>query len=610
MRKLRQKEGLVEGEECCLLVEIGPRWKRGESITRGAMDLTQVLAGEDDYVLQTVFISDDFEPKMTSAEIWVPANGGRTYPYANGEKSQKPGPVALLLKAPDLPKRTRKTSITVHGRLCLYYKSYLLQSAVVSMGIVRDADVQLETRNEIKVDFVLSGDFHEVRKRFENRRIHFDESDKVGKPVTLNLTLNDDGYGQHRILAKHHLDDQKEIGLPPAWKKYDPIAAVDILAQFRSELLTCYEEFDPRKFENKRAKFIADMTSLAIIGSKLYSTAFNDLTLPGGEDEWDWEEKFQQSISDATVIQVSRTGPATYVFPWAMVYEYPLEEGMRKTYESCRTLWEEWDENAVRTKKAGMQCPHQGEHLDKLRRPKGADKPVSIICPYAFWGYKHIIEQPLSAVDQLSSAPQHVETNGRFELSIGVTHDLDQYASHLRNLETLIPRARMDPRQPAIDREEVRQMLKAPEIVYFLCHGEKDKGQTYINIGEHDTNPMHMVTPNMLKQWKRSSVDKSAWQRIHPMIFINGCGTADLRPGLAFDMVSAFAELEASGVIGTEVSIQTTTAYPAALHILRRMAEGGQLCPTVREMRWELLNQGDLLGLAYTPYGLAELDIE
>jgi hypothetical protein len=608
MQKLKSLEGLVAGEDCCLLVEIGPPWKRGESITTGKIDLTEVLSGEDDYVIQAVFVSEDFEPRLTAAYIWVPAHGGRTYPFVNGQKAEAPGPVVFHLKAPRLPEN--RAVMTVHGRLCLYYKSYLLQSAVVSVGIVQDAAHVFRVANEIRVDFVLTGNFQEVRKRFNNRRIYFDPHDRTGKPVTLNLTLNDDGYGQHRILAKHHLDEQTEIGLPPAWKKYDPIAGIDILAQFRTDLLTCYAPFDPAKFRNKREKFISDLTSLAIIGSKLYAAAFSDLTIPDGTDAWDWEEKLLQSISEATVIQVSRTGPATYVFPWAMVYEYPLEEGLPATFESCKTLWNEWDENALRTKEPELKCPYQSEHLEKMRLAKEAGKTISIICPYAFWGYKHVIEQPLSAVDQLSSAPERVSTGGEFRLSVGITHDLHQPDSHFQALKASIPQAHLDPQVPADDREKVRQMLRAPKVVYFLCHGEKDNGQTYISIGEHDADPMHRVTPSQLKQWKRSSVNKSAWQQTHPLIFINGCGTADLRPGLAFDLVSAFAELEASGVIGTEVSIQTTTAYPAALQILQRLAAGGKLCPTIREVRWDLLNHGDLLGLAYTPYGLAELHIE
>ncbi len=610
MKKLKKKEGLLAGEECCLLVEIGPRWKRSETIAKGKIDLSEVLAGEDDYVIQAVFVSDDFEPKMTSADIWVPAAGGRTFPYMNGRKADDPGPVSLCVRAPAFNKGSRKKSLTAHGRLCLYYKSYLLQSAVVSIGVVRKAGAQLKESNEIKVDFVLTGDFQEVRQKFQGRRIRFGKNDAVGRPVTLNLALNDDGHGQHRILAKHHLDDQTEIGLPPAWKKYDPLAGMDILSQFRTELLTCYEPFDPAKFANRREKFVADLTSLAIIGSKLYAAALSDLSVAGGVDPWDWEDQFEHALAEATVIQISRTGPATYVFPWAMVYEYPLEDGMRGSYESCRTLWEEWDDNALRTKDAELRCLHQDEHLDKMRRAKDAGETVSIICPYAFWGYKHIVEQPLSAVDQLSSVPECVTTGGKFALGIGVTSDLEQRDAHLLEIRTDIPHLLWDPQEPAEDREAARRMLKAPELVYFLCHGEKDAGQTYISIGEHDTNPMHMITANTLRQWKRTSVDKSAWQRTHPLVFINGCGTADLRPGLALDLISAFADLEVSGVIGTEVSLQTTTAFPAAIAILRGLANGGQLCPAIRDMRWELLARGDLLGLAYTPYGMADVHLE
>src|SRR6185436_3290537 len=97
---------------------------------------------------------------------------------------------------------------------------------------------------------------------------------------------------------------------------------------------------------------------------------------------------------------------------------------------------------------------------------------------------------------------------------------------------------------------------------------------------------------------------------IRPLVFINGCHTAQLQPGVVLNFVSAFSDLGASGVIGTEVSVRADMAMAIAEAILSRLGNGMQVGQSVREMRWEMLNRGNLLGLAYTPYSLANLHIE
>jgi hypothetical protein len=326
------------------------------------------------------------------------------------------------------------------------------------------------------------------------------------------------------------------------------------------------------------------------------------------------------TLSSGTVIQISRTGSASHIFPWAMIYEYTLEDGMPERYTSCRTLWEEWNENAIRDKPVGLKCPRHEEHLVQIEKARAEGRPVNLICPYGFWGLKHIIEQPLSVADKVSSAVDTISTNGDLVLSVGISHDIDEIEGHLQELQKALSKMRFDPIQPADDRDKARVMLRSPKFIYFLCHGEHTSAETYISIGWNDKKPIHTITPNAIRQWKGNGIDVASWKNTHPLVFINGCGTADLRPGLAFEFVSTFAALHVCGVIGTEIRIQTTTAYPAAQYILKRFEEAALkrlkepnskvgLGQIIREMRWELLNKGDLLGLAYTPYGLADLHV-
>ena len=295
-RLLKPRDGLVEGGKYRLLVDIGERWKKNQSIAQGKIEIGNILSGDDDYVIQAVFISDDFEPKMVSAEMLVQANRERSFPIINGELSKEPGPVELWVNAPRFPKGYKDSSFTVHGRLCLYYKNYLLQSAVVSVGIVREPSVKLNNSNKIKVDYIFTGNFAEVRKQLENRRIHFDKIGEISKPVSLNLTMNSDGYGHHRILAKYNTEDKRERNLQPACKNYDPETGKIFLAEFRAELKDCYKEIDLSKYKNKREKFIADLTALARVGSKLRAAIFDndDLVAPDGQTQEEWGREITQ----------------------------------------------------------------------------------------------------------------------------------------------------------------------------------------------------------------------------------------------------------------------------------------------------------------------------
>jgi hypothetical protein len=44
--------------------------------------------------------------------------------------------------------------------------------------------------------------------------------------------------------------------------------------------------------------------------------------------------------------------------------------------------------------------------------------------------------------------------------------------------------------------------------------------------------------------------------------------------------------------------------------VITKLISGARMGDAIREMRWELLNKGNLLGLAYTPYCFADLRIK
>jgi hypothetical protein len=62
-------------------------------------------------------------------------------------------------------------------------------------------------------------------------------------------------------------------------------------------------------------------------------------------------------------------------------------------------------------------------------------------------------------------------------------------------------------------------------------------------------------------------------------------------------------------VLGTEVSVVLPLAVEVAELFFDHLAAGLNVGQSLREVRWELANKGNLLGLAYTMYCLADLDL-
>jgi hypothetical protein len=122
--------------------------------------------------------------------------------------------------------------------------------------------------------------------------------------------------------------------------------------------------------------------------------------------------------------------------------------------------------------------------------------------------------------------------------------------------------------------------------------------------------------PNTILSWTRTTNPDiwRNWQTHRPLVFINGCHTTDLAPGAMLNFVDAFATLGAGGIVGTEISIRLQVAIEMAQSILASISKSAPQAKTLHEAlheaRWALANKGNLLGLAYTLYGLADFHME
>jgi hypothetical protein len=618
---LEPHRALAAGREYELRVDVGPQWEGGQSLVRGK----KTFPGEhlppvaDGWTIQVVLVSDHFTPATACGEIFLPVRGGRSSPVAGGVRGA-PGPLALRVTAPAAVDGGEDAGAggEALGRLLLYYGSNLVQSALVRAGVRATPGESLERENRIDVDYVLSATLGDLGA-FATRRVSVDGRDGE-VPVGLSLALNGDGAGGHRIILK---GDPAAV---PAWVPFDPRQAARGLEGVRARLKECFFHRDPASYavdearpgldgRNGKSKqqFKMDLFRLAAEGSRLYEMVATSLR-PTGVDARTWEWQFRHAAAGG-VVQVARTGAANWVLPWAVMYEFPIVEPDPAKLTWCRVL-DEWGDDGVRHGPLRTACPHAGD----------ADHQQDVVCPYGFWGMSRRMEQPLGALasgDERDppGVTDRVECGAEIDLVAAVTNELDDDSvtardQHLQRLSKL-PRVRYTA-PPADDWPGVQKILAQPEVVYFLCHGEYDEATSdgYLGVGRRDADPRHRVYANTLSAWMRTQ-SPASWLARRPLVLVNGCHTFELEPGRLLNFVAAFAFAGASGVIGTEVSVQLPVAMEAADLLLGAMiggpgpdgraVDGLAADDALRAMRWALADKGNLLGLAYTMYALADL---
>jgi hypothetical protein len=146
------------------------------------------------------------------------------------------------------------------------------------------------------------------------------------------------------------------------------------------------------------------------------------------------------------------------------------------------------------------------------------------------------------------------------------------------------------------------------DVVYLYCHviedpTRPDRHVPAIQFGDG------RVTSQNINSWHETAWPDRHWKNRHPLVVLNGCGSAEKGPGSLASLVGAFVEIAgASGVIGTEIAIEQGLggwAMELFLDALRDQPVGEAL----RSTRWEMIRGGNLIGLAYTPYCLAGLTV-
>lgn len=528
-------------------VQIGVAAER--SIVHAAIGLPESelarFYSEDGLSLRVVVFSSDFKFEVKEQALVLP------------RPPQESLPLTFHVLAP------QKQGIA-SLRVGIYFEQNLLQSLIVQavVGEVRGA-----FGNKADVDFALSGKLQDVE--------HL-------PPRTINIAMNGKGDGTHNFFV---------VGT-------DLIQDMDL---GEGELSSAVEEVrnvlqavcggpsgpgaGPYRFgtdnHGTEQNFVKDLKQLAEFGYGLYSEILT-------KHDRSLKKRLREVLSTPeSTIQISSTKSAKYVFPWALLYDQRLVTGDN---EICPQFLSDLRAGGQSGYLAKQQCISQGcpHHED-----------ANVVCPSGFWGFKHIIEQPLSVEISGSNGVQRelpLKVNGRKDgIMMAVSLKLDNVEKHRRELEQQAG-TNFDyrPTKQAIGLG--LQRTDAP-IIYFYCHGGRSGSRTWLGIGKGE-----QLIPSDLMGWE---ID---WPIVHPLVFINGCHTVDITPDDLLRFNETLSYCQASGVIGTEISIPEVLARYFANGFFKLLP----ICnvgDAIRQMRLQLLENYNPLGLAYTPYCSANLEI-
>jgi CHAT domain len=289
------------------------------------------------------------------------------------------------------------------------------------------------------------------------------------------------------------------------------------------------------------------------------------------------------------LVQIASKESPRHVIPAALIYDYPLDTTAPiEGYELCSTF----ADALVRERPlADIPC-FRGDCPNR--------DAETVVCASGFWGYRHALGMPVSVAGTAPDLPAEIAYAKGPHLAVAVSTDpaFVMRSGHEKKLRAL--RAGVEWRY-ADSRAEALSLLKegGAEIVYFYCHGGVADDIPFIQVGALDERG---ITRDLLRR------EAIRWSSPRPLVFINGCHTTALEPEKAIEFVSALVEnAQASGVIGTEITVFEPLASAFAEECLRRFLDGEPLGEAVRGARLALLAAGNPLGLAYIPFAMAGL---
>lgn len=481
----------------------------------------------------------------------------------------------LLTRRLYFPVRTPAQPGIYRLRCHIYYQQTLVQARLITAKVMLAPIPQDAPALKSEVDYTLS-------KTLSAQYLHGMGQNRLS--LMLNNNSNDthgfrfygkqpDGYEFKRSaslsagMLQNLTDMMRNVLRKASWGNEDP-----------------YSEEKEYRYEGglNMQRLREDLTSFALKGYRFYDVLIDQMT--GGVQT---SRALQKLMAEPGQIQIALKEFVQFVLPAAMIYDYPLYDGLKTDeYALCLSFVESLNAKTPLENTPCFQgnCPSKGNK--------------NIICPSGFWGYRHSLGLPVS-VANAADAPFQILSSNKPGLAVGVCTDpkFVNRQQHERTLHSMGVEW-----EYADSLEQTVTMLKntRAQVVYFYCHGGLQNDLPYLLLGDLDSD---RFTRALLR------TEEIYWQEVRPLVIINGCHTTALEPEKALDLVSGFVQTsQASGVIGTEIAIFEPTAVSFAEAFFRRFLPGEQTVgESVRGARLEMLKAGNPLGLVYISYVLPGL---
>ncbi len=562
-------------------INIGPLSK--ETIVRNPLPFPSGLLPQGKgggHWLDAVVASDDFQFDKHRYTFFLPGKGPSWVCECNPDA---PHTCSKKTREDYLDIAIEPVRVTSHAklRLSIYYANNVIQSQLITVAI---AETEREGQEfSSTIDYTLAKSLDSLNS-FPAR--------------TLNILTNDNEDGTHKIIINGKLDDAIVFNFTEG-QMTNAIGAVrdklrDLHIVKYGGHLGAKEQIKSRYDQNNakpKAEFVKDLKELATCGWLLWQTLFKNQLEKGRELK-------TKLLKDPGTIQVSRVHGSEFVFPWGAIYDIPLESNP-ELFRTCRLI-DEWQGAETLINWDRPECPYGDTHTRNT------------ICPFGFWGFKHIIEQ-LPSMPKGRDVQRTIKISKRpIELLTALSLDLDSKLSenHLQELESKLSSAVKV--VPYRSRKEIETALSHPqvELIYFYCHGGRaelpgsSSPTPFLGIGKDER-----LTTGDLVAW---SFDwgTAHWVDTSPLVFINGCHTAEITPESLVNFVDTFVGVFAAGVIGTEIVLDQRIANEAGATFFYYFKD--QKCSVgtaLQHVRRTLLLKGNLLGLVYTSYCAVDLHL-
>ena len=557
-----------------LRLDIGPVSSRSINVKPEPVRADLLPRNASGHWIKVAVVSEQFRVSKVASWLFLPTSGPswhcRCKPLG-AHKCKRADRKKSLVVSMLSPAKAGQAEL----RVVLYYQTSVVQSLLVTADVVDNPRVSGE--NRAVVDYNLT-------KRFADL--------SSVAPRALSVMMNDNGNGTHRLIFNGAKDKPVALTLSDGQMS----AALKVMRTvMRAIHIEEIGNSKTNRFDANNAKslkgFVEDLRTAAIEGARLWHSLWEDRM-----DEWmDNESMF---VTHSNIIHIARKQKSTHVYPWAMVYDLPVDVGAPANNTLCKLLGAtEWQafQNATTFPN---RCPFESSH------------GKNVICPFGFWGIRYQIEQPPSLPSRRERPSVIPAEPAPLDMIAALADDLDGklLKAHLTKLASHSAFRITECRT----RDAIRDGLGHAELelVYFYCHGLTNKlpgdaGETpVLGIGKQE-----MIHPPDLSTWLRTVWPKDHWKTVAPLVFINGCHTTDATPQTLVNFVDTFSgSLRAAGVIGTEITLHQLVANEVAqvfLDAFKRASVGDSL----HVSRIGLLRKGNLLGLVYTAHCPANLSL-